>query len=101
MNRHLFDLLLGISLVVITAQTTVFSDDKVERRQSDKINSVSGKIVDESVAGVKLKSGAKESLIPASEIHRVFYDDMPIASKQGYINLWNLEDTEKDLTKVY
>lgn len=101
MNRHLFGLVLGISMVVVATQTRVFSDDKVERRQSDKINSVSGKIVDESVAGVKIKAGMKESMIPASEIHRVFYDDMPIASKQGYINLWNLEDTEKDLAKVF
>ena len=103
MSRHAFGIVLGIAIVAITTQTAVFSDDKVERRdrQSEKVVSVSGKIIDESVAGVKIKAGPKETLVPATEIHRVFYDDMPIASKQAYINLWNLEENEKDLAKVH
>ncbi len=103
MNRHVYGLMLGIGIMVVATQTAVFSEDKVERRdrQSDKVNSVNGKIVDENAAGVKIKSGGKETLIPPNEIHRVFYDDVPLASKQGYINLWNLEDNEKDQAKVY
>lgn len=102
MNRHLFGIVLAAGIVVVATQTCVFSDDKVERRQSDKaVVSVSGKIVDESVAGVKIKAGMKETLIPSTEIHRVFYDDLPIASKQAYINLWNAEESEKDQAKVY
>lgn len=100
MNRHLLGILLGVGIVVVTTQTTVFSEDKVERKQSDKLISVSGKITDESLAGVKIKAGAKETVIPTTEITRVFYEEMPLGIKQAYVNLWNLDENEKDHSKV-
>lgn len=102
MNRHVLGILLAIGIVAVTTQTSVFCEDKVVRqdRTSGKVESVGGKILDENLAGVKLKVGTKEVSIPSTEISRVFYEDMPVASKQAYINLWNLEDTEKDPAKV-
>src|SRR5258707_6574859 len=98
MNRHALGILLAIGIVAFTTQTSVFSEDKVVRqdRTSGKIESVGGKIIDENLAGVKVKAGTKEVAIPSTEISRVFYDDMPVASKQAYINLWNLEANGKD-----
>lgn len=102
MNRQPFGIVLGLGIVCLAANTAVFSDDKVERvdRQTEKVESVSGKIVEETVAGVKIKTGAKETLVPTQNIFRVYYEDVPISSKQAYINLWNLETNEKDLSKV-
>jgi hypothetical protein len=98
MNRHVFGIVLGICIVFVTTQNTVFSEDKVERRDNQN---VTGKIISESVAGVKVKAGAKEVLVATTDINRVFYEDMPIASKQAYNNLWVLETNEKDKNKIY
>lgn len=98
MNRHVYGLLLGIGIVLVTTQTSVFSDDKVEKRD---LQNVTGKITSESVAGVKVKAGAKEALIPTNEINRVFYEEMPIGMKQRYNNLWVMETNEKDQAKLY
>jgi hypothetical protein len=73
---------LALSLMIAVVATQAFGVDRVERR--DKKGGfvvVSGKIIEENSAGVKIKQQAlgKEELIPSSDILRVSYDDLPIA----------------------
>lgn len=94
---------LGMMIVLIVSHTYVSGQDKVERRdrKTEKNLTVSGKITEESAAGVKMKMGGKEEVIPASDIVRIFYDsDVPATIKQAWYSLFINEEKEKDLTKV-
>jgi hypothetical protein len=102
MKRHLLHVVLFALIAIVAANSAVVGQDKVERRdrKSDKATTVNGKIIDESVAGVKVKAGAKEEMIASSEIVRVFYDDVPATAKLAYVNLFINEEKEKDQSKV-
>lgn len=88
--------LMGFMLLV---QSAAIGQDKVERRKSGKLETLSGKIVEETIAGVKIKAPT-DQMVPGNEITRVFYDDVPVALKQDYYNLYINEEKEKDLAKV-
>ncbi|MCE9532685.1 MAG: hypothetical protein K8T89_16430 [Planctomycetes bacterium] len=103
MNRHVFHGFLALAIGIVTLQTTVVGQDKLERRppKAEKSVTVKGKIIEESMAGVKMKiGGVKEELIPSGEILRIFHGDIPAALQITYDGLFTKEDTEKDLSKL-
>ncbi len=103
MKRSLYLGLLVLLIGIFAGNTSVVGEDKVDRRdkKSEKTVTVSGKLVEESAAGIKMKVGAKEELVPASEIVRVYYDDIPVQYKQAFSNLFNTEEKEKDVAKIH
>ncbi len=79
MTRFLGFVALAVLICVVAAQTFVFAQDKVERK--DKKGGsviVSGKILEESAAGVrvKLQGLGKEEMIPSTDVLRVSYADL-------------------------
>src|SRR5262245_24484237 len=102
MKRHAFHVLLFALIAAVAANTAVIGQDKVERRdrKGDKAITVTGKITEENAGGIKLKASGKEELIPATEIVRVYYDDVPATAKQVYFKLFIDEEKEKDPAKV-
>jgi len=80
MKRFIGFIALSFLICVVAGQTWVLGQDKVERRdkKAGSIN-VSGKILEESAAGVRIKPQGlgKEETIPSSDIVRVTYADMP------------------------
>jgi hypothetical protein len=80
MKRSIGFVALAILMAMVAGQTWVLGQDKVERRdkKGGTIN-VSGKILEESSAGVKIKPQGlgKEEVIPSSDILRVTYGDVP------------------------
>lgn len=92
-------LLASVMGMMLMMQTAAIGQDKVERRKSGKLETLSGKIVEESIKGVLIKAPT-DQLVPATDITRVFYDDVPAALKQDYYNLYINEEKEKDLAKV-
>jgi tetratricopeptide (TPR) repeat protein len=90
-------------MTIVAVNPAVVGQDKVERRdrKADKSIIVTGKIIDESIAGMKLKvGGVKDEVIPAADIQRVYYDDMPPTLKQSYYTLFVAEETEKNFAKL-
>src|SRR5262245_44169422 len=80
MKRYLGFFALTILICVIATQTFVRGQDKVERRDKKGGSAfVSGKILEETPGGVKVKVQGigKEEVIPSSEILRVTYADLP------------------------
>jgi len=93
----------ALLIAIVTVNTSVVGQDKVERRdrKSEKAIIISGKITEESPAGFKISvGGAKDTVIPAADVLRVYYDDMPIALKQTYYGLFLKDETEKDPAKL-
>ena len=102
MKRHFFHVLLAVSIGIIAFNTAVVGQDKVERRdrKTDKSVTVAGKILEEKMEGVKMKVGAKEETIPAGDIVRIYYDDIPLTAKAANLTLFNNEEKEKDPAKL-
>ena len=98
MNRRPLRPLLLLAAVACLAGTgnPLRAQDKVEYRdrKTDKAVPVSGQITSESVAGVQIKpTGAAAARdIPASEILRVTYGDLPGAVKLDYPQAVNLDE---------
>ncbi len=80
MKRFLGFVALAASVSIIAGPTIVRAQDKVERRDK-KAGSVfvSGKILEENAAGVRIKPQGlgKEQMIPSNEIIHMSYSDMP------------------------
>jgi hypothetical protein len=71
----------ALSLLLVGSAST-WAQDRVERHEKgDKVSTVSGKITKEDVSGIVIKPqsppNAKEVTIPANEISRVNYGDVP------------------------
>lgn len=102
MKRTLGFLTLSFLMLVITCQTFVRGQDKVERvDKKGKAVFVSGKILEETSSGVKIKTQGtnKEEVIPANEITKVSYADLPTKAQ---IELGKVADAEtaRDYPKV-
>ena len=81
MKRSIGFLFLSFFVCVIASQAFIRAADKVERRdKKGGTISVTGTILEESAAGVKMKAAGlgKEEMIPSSDIVRVSYDDLPV-----------------------
>lgn len=80
MRRYIGVVALAALICVVSAQTVLLGQDKVERRDK-KAGSVvvSGKILEESVAGIRLKGAGfgKEETVPSNEVLKVTYGDLP------------------------
>ena len=80
MKRFIGFLALTVLIGVVASQSWVRGQDKVERRdkKAGSVN-VSGKILEETVGGVRIKPQGlgKEEVVPSNEIIRVTYGDMP------------------------
>jgi hypothetical protein len=100
MKRHALIRPLFALLVLAIGSVVVLGQDKVDRRapKAEKSTIISGKILEENVAGVKMKVGGKEELIPSGEIQRVYYDDVPVTARNTFNNLFIAD--EKDLPKT-
>ena len=97
MIRSALHVLLAVFVCFLVVNTSVVGQDKVERRdrKTDKSVIVNGKIIEESMAGVKMKiGGAKEEMIPGIDVQRIFYDDIPQTLKLSYNNLFINEEKE-------
>jgi tetratricopeptide (TPR) repeat protein len=96
--------LLGVLIGVFAGNPAVVGQDKIDRRdhKTDKNVLVTGKLIEESVAGLKVKVGLKEETIPAADVLRVYYEDIPLANglRLLYQNLFLAEEKEKDLAKL-
>jgi tetratricopeptide (TPR) repeat protein len=102
MRHFLFPGLLGVAMTLDVSSSIVQGQDKIERRdrKTDKTVTVTGKILEESLAGLKLRvPGGKEELIPGSDVLRIFYDDLG-ALKIAFDRIFNNEEKEKDLAKL-
>jgi hypothetical protein len=80
MKRYLGFFALTLLICVVATQTFVRGQDKVERRDKKGGSAfVSGKILEETPGGVKVKVQGigKEEVIPSNEILRVTYADLP------------------------
>jgi len=80
MRRYIGVVTLAALICVVASQTLVRAVDKVERRDKKAGSvTVSGKILEENVAGIRLKGAgfAKEETIPSSEVLKVTYEDLP------------------------
>jgi hypothetical protein len=80
MKRYLGFFALATLICAVATQTFVFGQDKVERKDKKGGSAiVSGKILEETSAGVRVKVQAlgKEELIPSNEVLRVSYADAP------------------------
>jgi hypothetical protein len=80
MRRYIGFITLAVLICVVASQALVRGQDKVERRDK-KTGSivVNGKIVEENVSGIRVKSAgfAKEETIPSNEVLKVTYGDLP------------------------
>jgi hypothetical protein len=79
-RKYLGFVVLSTLIALAAGQAFVRGEDKVERRDKKAGSAVvSGKILEETAAGVKVKGAGlgKEEAIPSSEILRVTYGDMP------------------------
>src|SRR5215212_1172506 len=80
MRRYIGFVTLAALICVVASQTLVRAVDKVERRDKKAGSvTVSGKILEENVAGIRLKGAgfAKEEVIPSNEVLKVTYEDLP------------------------
>jgi hypothetical protein len=102
MLRRAFHLTLAVSIGFVAANTAIVGQDKVERRDQKGSKSVvvQGKILEEKTDGIKMKVGGKDEIIPSTQILRIYYEDTPALAKNNAARLFNLEETEKDLSKV-
>lgn len=80
MRRYIGFVALAVLIGVVASQALVRAQDKVERR--DKKTGtvvVNGKILDENVAGIRVKAAGfgKEETVPSNEILKVTYGDLP------------------------
>lgn len=95
MKRQFGFFALLIAICVAATSSMVVGQDRVDRRdkKSDKTVTVSGKIIEETNAGVKVKvqPGNREELIPSSEIVRIAYAGLPAKAQ---IDLGKLNDAE-------
>ena len=96
MKRFIGFLALTVLIGVVASQSWLRAQDKVERRdkKAGSVN-VSGKILEESVGGVRIKPQGlgKEEVIPSNEILRVTYGDMPT---KAALELGKLTTAEND-----
>ena len=102
MKRRYLHLLLA-GLIGMMAFNVAQSQDKIERKDRkapDKPIILTGDITDETVAGIKFKSGVKEELIPPTDVMRVFYNKLPVQAKLTFNTMFLNEDKEKDLSKT-
>src|SRR5580700_4490293 len=101
MKQPLFARVLAVVITLGVSNSIVLGQDKIERRdrKTDKAVLIEGKIVDESIAGVKVRISGKEELIPANDVLRIFYDDLG-ALKIAYNPLFINEEKEKDAAKL-
>jgi TolA-binding protein len=102
MRHFLFLGLLGVAMTLLVSNSLVQGQDKIERRdrKTEKIVTVNGKIVEESMAGIKVRApGGKEEMIPGADVLRIFYDDLG-ALKLAYNTIFLNEEKEKDLAKI-
>ncbi len=102
MRHFRFPQLLSVAVALVMANSFVLGQDKIERRdrKTDKPVMVTGKIVEESLAGIKVKGVAgKEEMIPGTDILRIYYDDLG-ALKLAFDRIFSNEEKEKDLSKV-
>ena len=80
MKRFIIAAAIGVFAFVVAAPNMVYAQDKVERRDK-KGGSVytSGRILEETVAGVRIKPPGlgKEQVIPSNEIIHMTYSDLP------------------------
>src|SRR5262245_25124921 len=80
MRRYVGFVALAALICVVSAQTVIFGQDKVERRDKKAGSEVvTGKILEENVAGIRIKGQAfaKEQTIPSNEVLKVTYADLP------------------------
>jgi TolA-binding protein len=102
MRHFLFPGLLGVAMALLVSNSVVQGQDKIERRdrKTDKTVTVTGKIVEESMAGLKVRAaGGKEDLIPGGDVLRIFYDDLG-ALKLAFNTIFINEEKEKDAAKI-
>lgn len=80
MRRYIGFVALAVLICVVASQALVRGQDKVERRDK-KTGSVvvNGKILEENVAGIRIKGAAfaKEEMIPSNEVLKVTYGELP------------------------
>jgi outer membrane protein assembly factor BamD (BamD/ComL family) len=99
MKRYLGFFALAVLMAVVATQTFVRGQDKVERKDKKGGSAiVSGKILEESAAGVrvKLQGLGKEEVIPSNEVLRVSYGDVPAKASLDLGKLATAE-TNRDL----
>lgn len=99
MKRHLGFFALAVLICVVATQTFVLGQDKVERREKkDGSAFVTGKILEETPAGVKVKVQGigKEEVVPSNEIKGVTYADLPAKASLDIGKLQTAE-TNRDL----
>jgi tetratricopeptide (TPR) repeat protein len=102
MKRSIGFISLAVLIALVAGQSWVLGQDRVERR--DKKGGtiiVSGKILEESAGGVKIKQQGfgKEEMIPSSDILRVTYGELPAKAS---LDLGKLaaDEAAKDYPKV-
>jgi TolA-binding protein len=81
MKRYLGFFALALVMCVLAADTFVRGQDRVDRRdKKGGTVGVSGKIIEETTAGVKIRVQGinKDEMIPANEIAKVSYAEFPI-----------------------
>jgi TolA-binding protein len=95
MRRYIGFVTLAALICVVASQTLVRAVDKVERRDK-KAGSVvvNGKIQEETVAGIRVKSAGfgKDETVPSNEVIKVTYGDLPVKAN---IDLGKLAEAEK------
>ena len=80
MRRYIGFVSLAVLICIVSAQTVILGQDKVERRDKKAGSEVvAGKILDENVAGIRVKAAGfgKEQMIPSNEVLKVTYADLP------------------------
>lgn len=94
MRRYIGLFALAVLMCGLAGQALVFGEDRVERRDKKTGTTiVSGKIVDENAGGIRVKAQlGKDETIPAGDIVRVTYGDMP---SQAALELSKLDPAEK------
>jgi predicted negative regulator of RcsB-dependent stress response len=106
MKRFLF-LSLVVSIGFLACSDSVRSQDKIERKDrkaQDKLVIINGEIIDETPAGINIKTGVKTELVPAADIQRVLYmSDKKVPAgviRLNFNNLFLNEEKEKDPGKL-
>src|SRR5689334_4217183 len=93
MRRYIGLIALSALICGVAGQALVRGEDRVERRDKKAGSvTVSGKILEETAGGVRVKAQlGKEEVVPSNEILRVSYGDLP---SQAAIELGKLAPAE-------